>query len=96
METERDAIALPNIRAEPPGEVPEERNPQQTVDAQHPIDGATLLKLMCSGYSFFCAGVNDGSLGPLIPYLLRSYGISTNFVSIMYGLRSNITSECRQ
>ena len=38
------------------------------------------------GYAFFCAGVNDGSLGPLIPYLLASYNISTSFISIVYGV----------
>ena len=28
--------------------------------------------------------MNDGSLGPLIPYLLESYRINTSFVSIVY------------
>lgn len=55
----------------------------QQVNAVPSIDRATLLKLICAGYSFFCAGINDGSLGPLIPYLLRSYSINTNFVSIV-------------
>ena len=44
---------------------------------------ATKMRLICAGYSFFCAGVNDGSLGPIIPYLLSSYNINTNFVSIV-------------
>ena len=42
------------------------------------------LKLVSSGFSFFCAGVNDGSLGTLIPYLLPAYDIDTGLVAIMY------------
>lgn len=62
-------------------EVSSERNAGQL---QQPLDFATKAKLVCAGYSFFCAGVNDGSLGPIIPYLLKSYNIGTNFVSIVY------------
>lgn len=44
------------------------------------------LKPLSISYAFFCAGINDGSLGPLIPYLLRTYSIQTSFVSIVYGV----------
>ena len=53
------------------------------INAELPLTRATKLRLICAGYSFFCAGVNDGSLGPIIPYLLTSYHINTNFVSIV-------------
>ncbi|KAI0469689.1 MFS general substrate transporter [Xylariaceae sp. FL0804] len=43
------------------------------------------LKLAVAGYSFFCAGVNDGTLGPLIPYFLSSFGIGTGEIAIIYG-----------
>ena len=56
---------------------------QQTVDAVPKMTKADLLRVLTAGYFFFCAGVNDGSIGPLIPYLLQAYNISTNFVSIM-------------
>ncbi|KAJ6443471.1 MFS transporter [Purpureocillium lavendulum] len=46
---------------------------------------ADYLKLMSAGFSFFVAGVNDGSLGALIPYLIREYAISTAIVSSVYG-----------
>lgn len=46
-------------------------------------DPKSLLKLFSAGFSFFVAGVNDGCLGPLIPYVVRVYGISTAVVSIM-------------
>ena len=83
MNIERDSIALRDVSAQSPGVGSEAGTAQQTVDAQPPIDRAILLRLICAGYSFFCAGVNDGSLGPLIPYLIRSYSISTSFVSIV-------------
>ncbi|KAI0379911.1 MFS general substrate transporter [Hypomontagnella monticulosa] len=44
-----------------------------------------MLKLIVAGYSFFCAGVNDGTLGPLIPYIIRSFGIGTGEIAIIYG-----------
>lgn len=47
---------------------------------------ADLIRLLVAGFAFFCSGINDGSLGPLIPYILRQYQINTNFVSIVYGV----------
>ena len=41
------------------------------------------LKIFSAGVSFFVAGINDGSLGSIIPYLLKEYAISTNMVSIL-------------
>ncbi|KAK0117177.1 hypothetical protein ONS96_013010 [Cadophora gregata f. sp. sojae] len=43
------------------------------------------LKLMSAGFSFFVAGVNDGSTGALVPYIIRDYGINTAIVSSVYG-----------
>jgi hypothetical protein len=40
-------------------------------------------KIISAGLSFFMAGVNDGSLGSLIPYVIRSYSIDTNMVSVL-------------
>ncbi|KAK4141532.1 uncharacterized protein C8A04DRAFT_39036 [Dichotomopilus funicola] len=45
---------------------------------------ATLLKLLSASFSFFVAGVNDGSIGALIPYFMRQYGISTTVVSSVF------------
>ncbi|KAJ5391553.1 hypothetical protein N7509_007043 [Penicillium cosmopolitanum] len=42
-------------------------------------------KILSAGLSFFVAGVNDGSLGSLIPYIIRSYNINTNTIAILYG-----------
>lgn len=48
-----------------------------------PHSRATILKLASAGLSFFCAGMNDGSLGALVPYILRHYDINTDLVSIV-------------
>ncbi|KAI0024335.1 major facilitator superfamily domain-containing protein [Xylariomycetidae sp. FL0641] len=49
-------------------------------------EGVTpVFKLCVAGYSFFCAGVNDGTLGPLIPYILSSFDIGTGEIAIIYG-----------
>lgn len=42
------------------------------------------LKLFSSGFSFFVAGTNDGSMGALLPYILRSYHIGTGLVALLY------------
>ncbi|KAI1175508.1 major facilitator superfamily domain-containing protein [Nemania sp. FL0916] len=42
------------------------------------------LKLIVAGYSFFCAGVSDGTLGPLIPYILSTFRIGTGEIAIIY------------
>ncbi|KAI5468125.1 major facilitator superfamily domain-containing protein [Mariannaea sp. PMI_226] len=48
-------------------------------------DGRTYLKILSAGFSFFVAGVNDGSLGALVPFVIRDYGINTAIVSSVYG-----------
>lgn len=40
-------------------------------------------KILSAGVSFFVAGINDGSLGSLIPYVIRTYGIGTNMVAVL-------------
>lgn len=59
---------------------------QETIDShqapqQPKLSKKTLLKLLSAGFSFFVAGVNDGSLGALIPYVIRDYGITTAVLS---------------
>ena len=41
------------------------------------------FKVLSAGFSFFVAGVNDGSLGSVIPYVMVSYKINTDMVSIL-------------
>jgi len=44
-------------------------------------DWKLLCQLISCGISFFVAGVNDGSLGALLPYIIRSYGLTTAIAS---------------
>lgn len=52
-------------------------------DPAEPTVRLLRVKLISSGFSFFIAGINDGSLGALIPYIRIEYGIDINMVSIM-------------
>ncbi|KAK2865340.1 hypothetical protein FQN49_003677 [Arthroderma sp. PD_2] len=45
-----------------------------------------VAKLLAAAFCFLVAGVNDGSLGALVPYLLRSYGLSPSSVGLIWGL----------
>lgn len=62
--------------------LPIEEPPAESATIQSEPD-TPILKLIVAGYSFFCAGVNDGTLGPLIPYILSSFGIGTGEIAIM-------------
>ncbi|KAJ5301676.1 hypothetical protein N7508_006539 [Penicillium antarcticum] len=42
-------------------------------------------KILSAGLSFFVAGINDGSLGSILPYVIRTYGINTDMVAVLYG-----------
>jgi fucose permease len=55
------------------------------VNAQEPLTLHVALKLASAAFAFLVAGVNDGSLGALLPYVLRGYNISTGSVAILYG-----------
>lgn len=55
-----------------------------TEDHGHKLDRKMYLKLFSAGFSFFVAGVSDGSIGALIPYIIREYSISTAIVSAVY------------
>ncbi|KAM0429776.1 hypothetical protein ACHAPT_006382 [Fusarium lateritium] len=46
---------------------------------------ADLLRIMSVAFSFFVAGVNDGSIGALVPHVIRDYKVTTAIVSSVYG-----------
>ncbi|KGO43904.1 Major facilitator superfamily domain, general substrate transporter [Penicillium expansum] len=54
-------------------------------DSRPPEPKWMYIKILSAGLSFFVAGVNDGSLGSIIPYVLRTYNIGTNMVAVLYG-----------
>lgn len=51
------------------------------------------FKIFATGLSFFVSGINDGSTGPLLPYFIREYGLSTALVSVVYVIRTRTRSS---
>lgn len=43
------------------------------------------FKVVAASMGFFFAGNNDGSLGALTPYILRTYGVGTEYIALIYG-----------
>jgi hypothetical protein len=65
----------------------EQEAPEHDIDAHaqaEPLAKTIKLKLTSCCLSFLVAGLNDGSLGALNPYIILQYGISTGFLSIIY------------
>ncbi|KAM0344813.1 hypothetical protein ACHAPU_007193 [Fusarium lateritium] len=42
------------------------------------------LQVFAAGFSFFCAGVDGATLGPLLPYIIQSFTINAGEVAIIY------------
>jgi hypothetical protein len=86
-DTQNGTIRLASIQSE--SEPSEEATTQTSPSNPHDgvpqlgrgMDKLTYLKLMSAGFSFFVAGVNDGSIGALLPYVIREFHISTAIVS---------------
>ena len=83
------AVVASNTKAiDDPETSPPPRRSKEPVKSENHVFGrepstTPVFKLCVAGFSFFCAGVNDGVLGPLIPYIIRSFGIGTGEVAIM-------------
>ncbi|KAM0405666.1 hypothetical protein HYE67_009997 [Fusarium culmorum] len=60
-----------------------DNNPPQS--ASNKPNTVELLKIFSAGFSFFVAGVNDGSIGALVPHIIRDYDVTTAIVSSVYG-----------
>ncbi|KAH7258744.1 hypothetical protein MRS44_009746 [Fusarium solani] len=58
---------------------------EETEPESDRLDKGAYLRIFTACFSFFVAGINDGSLGALIPYMIRDYQITTAIVSIIYG-----------
>lgn len=41
------------------------------------------VQVFAAGFSFFCAGVDGATLGPLLPYIIQSFSINAGEVAIM-------------
>ena len=42
-----------------------------------------IIKILSIGLSYIFAGLNDGSLGPLTPYILSTFHVGTGMVALM-------------
>ncbi|KIW61817.1 hypothetical protein PV05_01897 [Exophiala xenobiotica] len=51
---------------------------------EEPQTARSMLKLICAGFSFFYAGTNDGTIGPLLPYILRRYKVDSALATVIY------------
>lgn len=53
-------------------------------DDDNVLNKKNIMKILAAGFSFFFAGANDGSLGALTPYILRTYHVGTEYIALMY------------
>ncbi|KAL2760009.1 hypothetical protein ACRALDRAFT_2116202 [Sodiomyces alcalophilus JCM 7366] len=77
-----EAYELRDVKrtSKPPSNSSEQREP-----AEPPKLGLDVyFKIAAAGLSFFVSGINDGSVGPLMPYFIREYNLSTAVVSTVY------------
>jgi hypothetical protein len=83
VRTERPTdIALRTIEPSSPGQIV---NDSADENASSGLDRTTIAQLVATGFSYFFAGTNDGSLGAVTPYILRTYNVGTQYISILYG-----------
>ncbi|KIW17648.1 hypothetical protein PV08_04843 [Exophiala spinifera] len=81
MELQTTRSSSPQNRdVEPSGDIVTTANDR----AERFLTSRNVLKLICAGFSFFYAGTNDGTTGPLIPYMLRNYHASTALITVIY------------
>ena len=66
---------------------PIQESPGRTVhvDAnhEHMLNKKNIARILAIGFSFLFAGLNDGSLGALTPYIIRTYHVGTEMVALM-------------
>jgi fucose permease len=58
--------------------------PPTAIEVEAPLTLPIIIKLISCAFAFFLAGVNDGSIGALIPYMLRFFDIGTGSVTATY------------
>ncbi|KAL7942706.1 major facilitator superfamily domain-containing protein [Trichoderma barbatum] len=59
-------------------------DPETGGEASEPQSPLPIFKILVSGYSFFCAGLDSATLGPLVPHILESFSIGTGHIAIIY------------
>jgi hypothetical protein len=89
----QSVVEMPSAHQSPAAEMielqPFQNAIPQTVEGAQAANDSTaltrdnLLKVLAASMSFFFAGNNDGSLGALTPYILRTYSVGTEHVALM-------------
>ena len=79
-------VALESVTEQ--GRLEHQPNVSDATSAIEPLDltKPVILKITSAAFCFFNAGVNDGSIGALIPYIIRAYNISTASMAIPYSV----------
>lgn len=62
----------------------ERENHSELQDDSNVLNRKNIIKILVAGFSFFFSGLNDGSLGALTPYILRTYHVGTEYVALLY------------
>ncbi|KAJ3041597.1 hypothetical protein HK097_002234 [Rhizophlyctis rosea] len=78
LEGNTSTITLTDLSA-PPAIVTEATEP-----SNDPVSTLIKLRLFSACLCFATAGVNDSSIGPLIPYIMPSYGVGTDIVALVF------------
>ena len=63
---------------------PQSPSEEETDEGKTGLTTNTILKLIAASFGYFFAGTNDGSLGALTPYIIRTYAIGTQHIALMY------------
>jgi fucose permease len=77
-------IALQSIRSK---DVPTRQDwtAETLPPSSTPLIRSDAFKVLAASMGFFFAGNNDGSLGALTPYILRTYEVGTEYIAFIYG-----------
>lgn len=86
-----DVELRPTSKAEPTSTLSIEN---EDATSEKVLNRSTIVKILALGFSYIFAGLNDGSLGALTPYILRTYHVGTEHVALMYALYPILQMLC--
>ncbi|CAI6013610.1 unnamed protein product [Clonostachys chloroleuca] len=91
MSTETELVTISRPVPAPTSSIDQTaRNPSPgsgPSDSQAPAQASPSipkLKVLAAAFSFLCAGIDGATLGPLLPYVIKSFTIGTGEVAIIY------------
>jgi hypothetical protein len=84
--SQEHAAPTPEFELQPTRQETEAASEGRTINQETGLTRKSLLKVVAASGSFFFAGNNDGSLGALTPYILRTYDLGTEYIALMWVL----------